>query len=214
MFLWLHIRRRAGHYKKTCADIRSKLLEAKEPEFAKGTKIVFTWLLDGPSCRPNAMSVFPGLIAVNAEWAARLVLVDDDEVRNCFRFTLGHEMTHQAGDFSFWDIAGRDKKFVNWVSEVHADYGGALTACDGSIDDAVRALLYKSKEWKKDKDYLGHPSWHRRADYLRKGCFDRALVCRIAEDAGCKNSALIERVAMFYEPITLGGSGSCLETDK
>jgi len=203
MLLRAHIWRRSKLYKKQYCHVGITLKNAKQYDFLKNVKVVFTWLLDGASCIPNAMSLFPGLIAVNAEWAARLVLIGDDEVKRAFRFTMGHEMTHQSGDYMFLEAFTRDRKFVNWVNEVHADYGGAMLAFDGNINDALSAVRYKAKDFLKDKDYQTHPSWKRREDYLKVGAFDIDLIKGIANEVRCSNNALIDKVCKHFEPIVL-----------
>ena len=205
MLLRLHSWRRSLTFKKHCTDISARLKAAKEIPFVGNTKIIFSWLPDGFTNHPNAMSVLPGLIVVNAEWAARLTLLYDSDVENAFRLTVGHEMTHQAGDYIFWEAFTKDRRFVNWVSEVHADYGGAKLAFDGRVEEAVWAVRYKAKERKKDRDSQGHPSWKRREEYLRVNTFGRDLICRIAEDVGCQNKILIANVCDFYEEIALEG---------
>ncbi len=203
MLLRLHIWRRALHYKKKYVNIKQKLQEANDISFVDNTNIIFTWLLSGISKHPNAMSVFPGLIVVNAEWAARLVIFDTEEVRDSYRYTIGHEMTHQSGDYVFWEAFTKDKRFVNWVSEVHADYGGTVHAFAGNIRRAVTAIEYKAKDYKNDRDRQVHPSWLHRKGYLKIGRFDSELIKCIADDVGCRNQVLIDKVSDYYSPIEL-----------
>lgn len=203
MLLQAHIWRRSKFYKKHYKDASSILKNAKQLNFTQNTKIVFTWILDGASCIPNAMSVFPGLIVVNAEWAARLVLLDDEVVKMAFRFTMGHEMTHQSGDYVFLEAFTKDRKFVNWVNEVHSDYGGAQLAFNGNINNAITSIRYKAKDFKVDQDSQTHPSWKHREEYIKKGMFDDILIKRIAYNAECSNKALIEKVCNHFAPIKL-----------
>ena len=203
MLLLLHIWRRALYYRKKCGNIKQRLAEANDLSFVENTKIIFAWVLNGFSVHLDAMSVFPGLIAVNAEWAARLVLFDDEEVRDSYRYTIGHEMTHQSGDYVFWEFLTKDKRFVNWVCEVHADYGGTVYAFDGDIKKAIAAIEYKARDYKKDRDRQVHPSWQHRVEYLKDGRFDAALIKRIAEDVGCRNQILIEKITDYYSTIEL-----------
>ena len=203
MLLRLHIWRRALNYKEKCGNIKQRLAEAKDISFVENTKIIFTWVLSGISNHPDAMSVFPGLIAVNAEWAARLVIFDNEEVRDSYRYTIGHEMTHQSGDYVFGEAFTKDKRFVNWVSEVHADYGGVVYAFDGDIRRAIAAIEYKTRDYKKDRDRQAHPSWKHRKEYLRAGRFDSNLIKHIADDVGCRNQVLIDKISNYYSPIEL-----------
>lgn len=203
MLLRLHIWRRALYYKKKCGNINQRLLEANKISFVKNTKIVFVWMLSGFSIHPDAMSVFPGLIAVNAEWAARLVLLDREEIRDSYIYTIGHEMTHQSGDYVFWEAFTKDKRFVNWVAEVHADYGGAVYAFEGDVQRAIASIEYKAIDNKKDRDRQAHPSWRHREEYLKVKTFDRKLIQRIAKDTGCINEELINSVSKYYNTIVL-----------
>lgn len=203
MFVLLHIWKKAFDVKPKIHNIKGKLDESIRIAFLGNTIVLFTVLLSSWSGHLNAMSVFHGLIVVNAEWAARLVLIGDDEVKRAFRFTMGHEMTHQSGDYMFLEAFTRDRKFVNWVNEVHADYGGAILAFDGNINDALSAVRYKAKDFSEDKDHQTHPSWKRREDYLKVGAFDIDLIKGIANEVRCSNNALIDKVCKHFEPIVL-----------
>lgn len=203
MFLKLHIWRRSHYYRIKYSDIHGLLMKAIDLPFIGNTKIVYSWLLDGWSIYPDAMSVIPGIIAVNAEWAARLVLFDSQDVWNAFRFTIGHEMTHQQGDYSFWEAFTVDKRFVNWIIEIHADYGGTILAFDGALDPALEAIEYKRADYRKDVDRQKHPSWERRKRYLSMRHFDKNLIETVASDCGCNNNNLIRKISEFYEDISL-----------
>lgn len=203
MLLLIHIWRRSLDFGRKFDSILPILRDARKLDFIGETKIVFSWFLDGISNHPNAMSVVPGIIAVNAEWAARLVLFNSQEVKDAFRYTIGHEMTHQAGDYNYLEAFTVDKRFVNWVSEVHADYGGAVSAFNGDLNKAISAIDYKARGIKKDNDHQGHPSWKRRQDYLKIGSFDDKMIQQIANDVGCRKRILIENVIKFYKPIVL-----------
>lgn len=54
----------------------------------------------------------------------------------------------------------------------------------------------------KDGDYA-HPSWGRRYNYAANYNFNEELVCKIAEDVGCKNEKLIQQIVSHYETINL-----------
>ena len=178
MLLLIHIWRRSLDFGRKIDSILPILRDARKLDFIGETKIVFSWFLDGISNHPNAMSVVPGIIAVNAEWAARLVLFNSQEVKDAFRYTIGHEMTHQAGDYNYLEAFTVDKRFVNWVSEVHADYGGAVSAFNGDLNKAISAIDYKAKEIKKDNDHQGHPSWKRMQIPLKQHAdSDRTACC-------------------------------------
>ncbi len=203
MFVLLHIWKKSHDVKKKIPDIKCTLKDALNMSFLGDVKVFFTVLFTGFSGKPNAMSLLRGIIIVNAEWAARLVLFDDEEVKRAFRFTMGHEMTHQSGDYTFLEAFTKDRRFVNWVNEVHADYGGAQLAFDGNINNALLSVRYKKQDFQVDKDSQTHPSWRHREGYLKAGVFDMDLIKRIAGDAGCDNKALIDKVCNYFVPIKL-----------
>ncbi len=191
------------YFKREYHDPKETIRRILCLDLAKNRRVIFSWLLDGPSNHPNAMSIAGRLIVVNAEWAARLTLFDDNQVWEAFWMTIGHELTHLSGEYVFWEIFTKDKRFVNWVSEVHADYGGAVYAFDGNIEKAINALKYKARDYRQDKDHQGHPSWQRREEYLTEKRFDRELILKIANDTGCVNQTLINSVCKFYKTIVL-----------
>ena len=79
---------------------------------------MFSWLWDGGGKVPNASATIPGIIFINAEWAARIVLFPDNEdMHNAFRLTMGHEFTHQENDYFFLEPFTKNEKFVYWVNE-------------------------------------------------------------------------------------------------
>lgn len=45
---------------------------------------------------------------------------------------------------SFWSCL-KNEKFVYWVNEVNADFGGIVKASDGKINPALQAMEYKRK---------------------------------------------------------------------
>ena len=64
-------------------------------------------------------------------------------------------MTHQENDFSFFDFFTKDGIFVNWINEVHADFGGTEKAFNGERKKAICGMKYKlSCKQKKDKDTI------------------------------------------------------------
>ncbi len=117
-------------------------------------KIRYSWFWSAGVHVPNASATIPGLILVNAEWATKIVLNQDNpHMHDAFAMTIGHEMTHQEKDFYYFDLFTADGKFVNWVDEVHADFGGVQKGLDSSRSRALFAMKYKlSCKKKKDKD--------------------------------------------------------------
>lgn len=94
-------------YPKDIEDILGKEIQ----EYATSKRIVFSWLWDGGGKVPNASATIPGIIFINAEWAARIVLFPDNEdMHNAFRLTMGHEFTHQENDYFFLEPFTKNEK--------------------------------------------------------------------------------------------------------
>lgn len=98
----------------------------------------------------------------------------------------------------------KNEKFVYWVNEVHADFGGIVKAFDGKLNPALRAMEYKRKsKIQEDRDTFTHPSWERRMYFVREFNFDEKLIREIASIVGCKNEQLIQMVSNHFEGIGL-----------
>ena len=144
-------------------------------------------------------------IVLNPEWAIQLVL-DNENAENAFLITLGHEITHNEGDFTDIHAYFRNKKFINWVNEVHADFGGAEKMGSSNRNKLIASIVYKrsfKKKRKWNKDYSTHPSWNKREEYVTNYNFDEILIKKIATEAGCMNQTLIDKVIDYYKPIIL-----------
>ncbi len=121
-----------------------------------------------------------------------------------FRLTIGHEMTHQEKDYFFFKPFSKAQKFVDWVNEVHADYGGIVKAFNGDVYRGIKALEFKEKcKGDKDKDGLSHPAWKRRREYVEKYDFNADLIKEIANFTGCNDKKLVESISNHYQGIEL-----------
>ena len=200
-----YIKKKAKISNLNCPEAIKDILEKEIQEYAGSKSIVFSWLWDGGCKVPNASATIPGIIFINAEWAARIVLFPDDEdMHSAFRLTMGHEFTHQENDYFFLEPLTKNEKFVYWINEVHADFGGIVKAFDGDIKQGLRAMEYKRKsKIREDKDTFTHPSWERRIRFIREYDFDVKLVRQIANMTGCKNEQLIDRVSRHFDEIIL-----------
>lgn len=209
MISWLtkmHIKRSARrHNIKVPKNIEALLSVAlTNVSLPEGMKIVFSWLIDNGSKTLNASAIFPGKIILNSEWAAHLVLLGKDETINAFQATIGHELTHNDNDYLFIELFTKDKKFINWVNEVHADFGSCEKCFQNAREKVFYAMNYKRKyKGERDKDSSTHPSWKRREEYILNYDFNDLLICKIAEDVGCKNLKLICNVSRHFEGIIL-----------
>lgn len=167
-------------------------------------KIRYFWLWSVGVHVPNASATIPGLILINAEWASRIVLDQDNpHMHDAFALTICHEITHQEKDFYYFNFFSADGKFVNWVDEVHADFGGVKKGLDGDRLRAFQAMKYKLSCKKKDRDTRSHPSWNRRIGYIVDYDFNDELIDKIAYECGCNNNKLIMAVKKFFDVIEL-----------
>lgn len=167
--------------------------------------IIFSWLWSVGVTTPNASATIPRIILINTAWATRIVLSNDNPyMHTAFKMTVCHEMTHQENDFVLFEFFTKDSMFVNWINEVHADFGGVQKAFKGDVQKAIYAMKYKlSCKNKKDKDTRSHPSWKKRIEYISYFDFDAKLVEQVAFDVRCTNQKLIESVKRHYEYICL-----------
>ena len=162
----------------------------------------FTTLKDGFSSLLSASAHLPYYIIASPEWAARLFLFDSEATRNAFTITIGHEITHLDGDFPNTKLTRNDKKFVNWVNEVHADFCAAEKMVEYNIQKIIYYIKYKrsfKKKRKWNKNYSTHPSWNNRERYARNYDFNDILIEQIKVDTKCKNSELVQKVKVFYK---------------
>jgi len=167
-------------------------------------KLMPSWMFDMGSNTLNACAFLPGIIIINSEWIAHLALFQNVETRNAFIATLGHEMAHKDNDYVFWEFGTKDKKFVNWINEVHADFSGADKSFQADRVKEINAIEYKLRfKSNKDKDSSGHPSWKKRLEYVTNYNFNKRLIRRIADDVKCGNEILIQNVMEHFSDIVL-----------
>lgn len=81
-------------------------------------------------------------IRVSFEWASRLLYEGNRTiVENAFLVTLGHELTHKKYDmFPLCYI--KNKKFIAWINEVHADFGAAELMLQGDREKLIQSMEY------------------------------------------------------------------------
>lgn len=204
----IHIRKRALQVKKNVPPNCVEVLKEIENSFSNDNiKIRFSFLKDGGATFINATSIIKGYVLFNAEWAAMCILFNDNDTRNAFIITLGHELTHKDGDFKKKLKNKIDKQFIYWINEVHADFGGVQKTYHSSrralVNSCEYKYNYKIKQKREDEDKTTHPSWQRRKEYAEKYNFDETLIKRIANDTGCNNATLIEQAISFYDKIIL-----------
>lgn len=183
------------------SNYRDILVKHTDRSNLSGNRIVFLSLLENDVI--NGSPMIPAFIAFNYEWATRLVLFDNEETQKAFAITVGHELTHKDGDISKLIIGKERRKFVSWVSEVHADFGAAQKMTNSKRQALLEAIEYKRNLQKNDCDTPSHPSWKKRGEYVANYNFTEELIHIIAKDTGCNDIKLINKAANFYKLIIL-----------
>ena len=205
-FVDIYIRRKAQkeHYQLP-DNYKQILFDAVSCYKETGIKTVYSWLWDAGCKIPNASSSIPGVVLINSEWAFLLVThYKDESVVDAFKMTMGHEMTHKENDYLYVEPFSRAGKFVYWVNEVHADYGGIVKAFEGDVFRGIRSMKFKwNCKGARDRDLRTHPSWKRRIEFVSSSDFDCDLINRIAHITGCKDQELINRLCNHYDRIVL-----------
>lgn len=143
VFVKIYVYRKLRN-KKSLSEINNILSSELKKYNRCGKKVKYGWLWSAGVHVPNASATIPGLILINAEWAYRIVIDNDNcDMRNAFNMTIYHELTHQENDFFFPEICTPNSKFVNWINEVHADFGGVKKAFNGKRSVVKDAIDYK-----------------------------------------------------------------------
>lgn len=216
----IHIIHRSKKLNKSIPnDIGSKIDEY-ENMFVPDNLVKFSFIKDGFFVLLNGRATGVNGILLTPEWAARLLLDNNDDTINAYLITIGHEMTHNEGDFSINGFQGKNKKFINWVNEVHADFGAAEKMVEYNRQKLIDSMQYKMDAKKKPKckllnnfikkalnllhsDEYTHPTWETRLEYATNYNFDKELIEKIASETGCTNDALIKEICAYYKPIVL-----------
>ena len=152
---------------------------------------------------PMRSATIPGLILINAEWALRIVLNQDNPyMHDAFALTVCHEITHQEKDYYYFDLLSVDGKFVNWVDEVYADFGGVQKGLEADRSRAAFAMEYKlsckrKSEWK----------WQKRKNWLERCCLCGWCTC-IFKRGGAKRYKIVS----YQQFLRLGLLGRLLNT--
>jgi len=199
---------KAAHKKEKNYKIINGLLEKELNKYSNWQgKIRYAWFWSAGVHTPNASATIPGLILINAEWAARIIIDNDNpSMHDAFAMTVNHEITHQENDYFYIDLLSPDGRFINWVNEVHADYGGIHKAFNGDYKRAISAMKYKvSCKKREDKNSRSHPSWEQRMKYVQFQAFNDELIDAIAKECRCTNDNLIKSVKDHFDEVILRG---------
>lgn len=164
----------------------------------KNVKLIFSAFFF-PPLTLGANSQFKNKIYISAEWAALLLTNNSVEIKNAFKITIGHELTHKDPTFTTSKYRGKKLKFINWVNEVYCDFGAASKMVNKDKNNLEKAIKFKIKNKPNNKETKTHPSWKQRLIYAQTGKFDEHLIRQIYEDSGCKNDTLLNEVIDFYK---------------
>lgn len=192
------------------------LEEYKMIDKPSSDKIVFSWFYN-QSDFLNASARLKNFIILNSRWAYQIVKDNNEQTRNAFCITIGHELTHKEGDIckSKYGIGAR--RFICWVNEVHCDFGGAQKMADSDREKLLMSCEYKQdikksnikvkkfnkKTKKSDEDAESHPDWEKRINYVKEYDFNEKLIKKIAEDVNFHDEEIIQRVCHEYDDIYL-----------
>lgn len=174
-----------------------------------GYKLVFR---AGRGLNINSLNANAGFgnmsIIATPEFAYQLIAHYSDELNTKILITLGHEFTHKDGNDLFpfnskYIFIKNGFKFVNWVNEVHADYGAVKKIFNCSRNKLIGNFEYKLKHKKEDFEDCSHPSNYRRLEYVINYDFDEKLIRKIAEDTGMINQKLLTFTINHFKKIIL-----------
>lgn len=200
----MHICKRAKEhnikYINGMEDVLQKFIQMPQ---MNGYNLAFLYMQSDGRRVLQASAAIPKTITSSAEWAAVLVLKNDDIVNNAYQITLGHELGHKNGDFPVWKNKKENRKFIYWTTEVHHDFYAAQLVAESSRKRLLDALIFKKNFKEKDISSLTHPSWEKRVFYAENFDFGFDLIAKIAEDTQCKDHNSIKNVNDFYSNIIL-----------
>lgn len=207
-FVNYHILKRA---KELNASIPQNYLESLKSvesiNIQNGYKVRFSFFKDDFQKVLSASAIFKNYILLSPEWAAIYTLYNNDDTKNAIRITIGHELTHKIKDFSKLVVFGKDKIFINWVNEIHADFGGAEKMANSSRLALIKSydykINYKINQHKKDIDKSSNPSFKTRKYYVENYNFNKKLIKKVALNTGCLNDQLINQIISYYDEIIL-----------
>ena len=216
IFLGIHhyIKRRIDnkkHFPKDYKKILSAAINMKE--LTKYTIIGYQDIFSAKKVDLNAThTMIPFMITINSEWAYQLIYNGNDpDIRNAFRITLGHEMTHDE-DFSIKKAKNKslfykkrvNRQFIYQINEVFCDYGAAQKMATSNREKLIQAIEFKRIRKNPDSGDFKHPSWAKRKEYVEKNDFNEYLIQKIADDVAKLNDesvdkSVIQEVCKYYK---------------
>lgn len=206
----LHILKRAKNYNYQYPKNISEIISKRLPlDMLTHQTIVFLGFMDFGGNTLNAAASIPRCVVLNAEWAAELVFNPAAIVTSSLRMTIGHELTHQENDYSIFFtrkyLIKKNRQFIHWINEIHADFNGALRAFKTMTrQQAIESIKFKKqRKGSSDTSSSSHPSWACRLDYITNFDFDEKLIRTVATDVGCTDEMLIQDVIDHFKCIHL-----------
>lgn len=169
-------------------------------------KIVFKKLHNTTESKLNANAGYTNHsdIVITPEWAYHLITNNTSIVKNAFKITIGHELTHhEVGKFVIFKNGFFASTFCSWVNEVYCDFGGTQKMADSSREKLVNAIIYKKSNTPNEITDHIHPSWNKRRYYAEHYDFNEKLIRKIAEDIHYHNQKVIQKVCNYYPEIIL-----------
>ena len=188
---------------KRYEDVNTILDKYENVIKAQCYELRFSFFYDFITTQESMCLTRTNVIVANPAWASKLILFNNSEIEDVFLITSGHEMTHIKKEFSYRHLKAENRKFVKWVNEVHADFGGAEKMAQSSKEKLINSISYKIRVKPNNQESSTHPSWKQRMNYAKTGVFNKALIETIAEETGCTNNKLINEISKFYGDIVL-----------
>ena len=148
-------------------------------------------------------------IAATPEWAAKLIICDNEETRDAFIITLGHEMAHKEKELCVFKYGLRYWRLIKFLNEIRADFRGAELMAGSNRQALITSCLYKRKYkeeefGEEDNGNPFHPSWTNRLKYATYYDFNETLILDVAKDLKLNKKHLgdrffVDKIAKEYK---------------
>lgn len=179
------------------------LKEAEKTNLPNKIHLRFSWWFHHKKYL-NASSSISKSIFLNPEWAFYIIFYNNDkELKDALSITIGHELTHKEKDFSTFGLSATNKMFVNWVNELHADFGAVQKMANSNRQKLLDSMEYKRMRKDNDENNCYRPSWTQKIHYVKHYDFGKELIQQIAMDTGCKKQNIIDEVCEHFQEINL-----------
>lgn len=199
----VYLRKQAKRENRILPDNYLDILKQVEKRnLPNGIHLRFSWLYKHTSTLDGVS--FPSkYILLSTAWAFYIIFNNDDEMKNAFNITIGHEMTHKECDIFVLKHGPQFVKFIAYVNELHADFGAAQKMANSNRQSLLDSMKYKKEHKDEDKGNSSHPTWTQRIYYTEHYDFNQELIQQIAMDTGCKKQDIIDEVCEHFQEIKL-----------